>query len=81
MCDFICGTMSHAKLSLYWSVVDYQKTIDGTLGVARKRLLVTIIYILIHKLLNMYTWEQMVGLWVCHQFKKFKPVCSATETS
>ena len=55
MCDSICVTMPHAKLSLYWSVVDYQMTIDGTLGVNRKRLLVTII--LIHKLLNMYTWE------------------------
>ena len=26
MCDFVCGTMSHAKLSLHRSIIHYQMT-------------------------------------------------------
>ena len=29
MCDFIRGTMSHAKLLLHWSVTHYQMTFEG----------------------------------------------------
>ena len=32
MCDFVCWTMSHAKLSLYWSVIYYQMTFEGHSG-------------------------------------------------
>ena len=28
MCDFFCGTMSHAKLLLHWSVIHYQMTFE-----------------------------------------------------
>ena len=28
MSDFVCGAMSHAKLSLHWSIVHYQVTFE-----------------------------------------------------
>ena len=37
MCDFVCGTMSHAKSSLHWSVI----ILSDIQGVARKGLLIT----------------------------------------
>ena len=32
MSDFVCGTMSHAKMSLYWSVIHYQMTFERHSG-------------------------------------------------
>ena len=44
MCDFICGTMSHAKSSMHWSVIHYQVPFEGHPGhgsetsIGRKRI-------------------------------------------
>ena len=32
MCDFVCGTMSHAKMSLHWSVIHSQLTFEWCSG-------------------------------------------------
>ena len=32
MCDFVCGTMSHAKMFLYRSVIYYQMTFERHSG-------------------------------------------------
>ena len=37
MCDFVCGTMLHAKMLLQWSVIHYQITFEK--GVVWKCLL------------------------------------------
>ena len=34
MCDFVCGTLSHAKSLLQWSVKHYQVTFDTGPGSA-----------------------------------------------
>ena len=28
MCNFVCGTMLHAKMMLHWSVIHYQVTFE-----------------------------------------------------
>ena len=38
MYNFVCGTMSYAKLSLHWSVIHYQVTFEWTSLVVRKHL-------------------------------------------
>ena len=32
MYDFVCGTMSHAKLPLHWSAIHYQVTFEWCSG-------------------------------------------------
>ena len=32
MCDFVCGTTSHAKMLLHWSVIHYQISIEWHSG-------------------------------------------------
>ena len=32
MCHFVCGTMSHAKLSLHWSDIYYPMTLEWHSG-------------------------------------------------
>ena len=32
MCGFVCGTMSHAKLSFNWSVILYRVTLEWHFG-------------------------------------------------
>ena len=32
MNDFVCETMSHAKLSLHWSAIHYQVTFEWCFG-------------------------------------------------
>ena len=42
VCDFVCGTISHAKILLHWSVIHYQMNLtdlSGILGVVRKHLM------------------------------------------
>ena len=39
MCDFDCGTMSHAKSLLHWSIIHYLVTLSDILGMFQKRLL------------------------------------------
>ena len=44
MCNFVCGAMSCAKLSLHWSVIHYQVTLSNILHVVRKPLLPLFFY-------------------------------------
>ena len=32
ICNFVCGTMSHVKLLLHWSVIHYQTTFECLSG-------------------------------------------------
>ena len=36
-CDFVCGTMSHAKSSLHWSVIHNQVTFEWHSGCGSER--------------------------------------------
>ena len=47
MCNFVCGTMSYAKL-LYWSVIHYQMTFERYSGLA-KEININLTHMLIQK--------------------------------
>ena len=53
MCDFVCGTISRAMVSLNWSVIHYKAILTDILGVVRKYHFSIIIVILSFPILTL----------------------------